>query len=1143
MRTPYFSIFRGVLFLMLLATAGVVAAAGSLSGSVTEHDTNAALQDVTVQLYQSADPNWAGENAWNYVAGTSTDANGDYQFINLEARQYHVHVMTGSMDSSGRHFAQADLYHVQVFDNAETPGMDLQLREAGYIWGYVLTEGGTPIPNASVIGHGEWVDDGRDWHPVGSDQNGLYRLWLLSSPGKFYAVSTERAQIGATQYEAQYAPELYQATLAGVRGPDFTLAEGGCIQGRIVNDQGAGIPGVEVDPRIGILDDPDDRTDSQGYYTLGYLPATDQAYVYIDQWNLRPAVLNGVKYGSGRRFVGPLTVTPGQSCTQAPDMVMPESGGIEGVVTDAAGTPIVGAEIEFDGFETDGYELGDDQIFTDAFGQYTLDFLPPGEYTVRAVKEGWITPSQSDVIVTSGELTDVDLVMQTSGQGTVVSGKVIDFLANTCHKDSAGILLPAYVESEHLQGCDTGIVALRGGADNRDQALLDLDSQIVDFTTIDDGYTDYFAAAPTEVIGDYQMALPPGIIDAAPYSSYETDRGWYAVFHGKHRWVLSVGEMLTDQDFSLPPLMNSGALQGVITYPAGARFNPQRTRIIAINENNPSDFLLGDAIASPEFKSAYGFDKLPAGSYTLRAISDGFVTQIYPGITVLSGATTVQDINLASGATLSGVVSDATTGLPLAGARVEITANGKAGISDGAGAYTISGLAADDYQLLASKPGYATFSGAVSVVEPATSYDIALDSMAGSIAGRVEDATGAAINNAQVVAYNPALNSHKIGSTIGGDFSIGDLPAGDYVLGINAPGYSTVQHPPAGVLILNPAQALTIADPIVIQQTPPLFDSASTVDETAGVKTLSVTITSDRDLLSAPVIDSRGLDTAAGCSSFNWQQVTASKYLASCTVEANETLVWIGITEGIVPVLPGNPASATFSVEVASNLLDTSTTNFFNAIGGDSTIMGTQDNTKAYIPPFALTGADSQAVKLTVTRYGNPGDTVAGNNNQTASAVYDFSFEDGGVQIDVNHRAAITLQFHKPADMTQEAFEADLKIGFFRVSDQQWVYHTDPDSGISNIHINWLNNTATFDVNHFTPFAAFLPAAQTIPGDLDGDEDIDRNDLDILLADRNKSVAESSCGSACDLDGDGRVTALDARKMVLLCTRPRCATE
>jgi uncharacterized repeat protein (TIGR01451 family) len=62
-------------------------------------------------------------------------------------------------------------------------------------------------------------------------------------------------------------------------------------------------------------------------------------------------------------------------------------------------------------------------------------------------------------------------------------------------------------------------------------------------------------------------------------------------------------------------------------------------------------------------------------------------------------------------------------------------------------------------------------------------------------------------------------------------------------------------------------------------------------------------------------------------------------------------------------------------------------------------------------------------------------------------------------------------------------------------------------------------------------------------GDLDGDNDVDRDDLNILLLDRNKTVSESSCGEACDLDGDSMITALDARKLILLCTRPRCAIE
>jgi hypothetical protein len=62
-------------------------------------------------------------------------------------------------------------------------------------------------------------------------------------------------------------------------------------------------------------------------------------------------------------------------------------------------------------------------------------------------------------------------------------------------------------------------------------------------------------------------------------------------------------------------------------------------------------------------------------------------------------------------------------------------------------------------------------------------------------------------------------------------------------------------------------------------------------------------------------------------------------------------------------------------------------------------------------------------------------------------------------------------------------------------------------------------------------------------GDLDGDGDVDQGDLDILLKDLNKSVKDSACGTQCDLDGDGKITALDTRLLVLRCTRPKCATQ
>jgi len=77
------------------------------------------------------------------------------------------------------------------------------------------------------------------------------------------------------------------------------------------------------------------------------------------------------------------------------------------------------------------------------------------------------------------------------------------------------------------------------------------------------------------------------------------------------------------------------------------------------------------------------------------------------------------------------------------------------------------------------------------------------------------------------------------------------------------------------------------------------------------------------------------------------------------------------------------------------------------------------------------------------------------------------------------------------------------------------------------------------DVTHFSIFQLGVTKV-AVQGDLDSDGDVDLDDLNILLTYRNQPASECP---ECDIDGDGVITVLDARKLVLLCTRPRCATE
>jgi len=128
---------------------------------------------------------------------------------------------------------------------------------------------------------------------------------------------------------------------------------------------------------------------------------------------------------------------------------------------------------------------------------------------------------------------------------------------------------------------------------------------------------------------------------------------------------------------------------------------------------------------------------------------------------------------------------------------------------------------------------------------------------------------------------------------------------------------------------------------------------------------------------------------------------------------------------------------------------------------------------------------------------------------------------------------------------------------------------TDPDSGPAPLSFAWSQTSGPAAVTlvgadspspSFTPTVAGTytfslvvndssansPAASVtirVPllGDVDLDGDVDKDDVNLIIAARN--TLANGPNDLRDLNGDGKLDVLDARKASLLCTRPLCATR
>lgn len=330
------------------------------------------------------------------VAG-STDADGVYALTGLAPGRYRI-VVSGS---GYRALTLPD--EVRVVPGAPVELPDAELGGLGAsITGTVA--GGNPPPTV-VVEARLMVDDtpSQTAVQVSSDADGRYVLEGLASPAvyrlTFLAEGFEPLQI-SQEVAAGEAVVLPVAQLS---------AGGGSISGRVADQDGAALGGVEVAVSAGgeEVTTVTPTTGAEiGRFVLGDLasPATYLLRVTADGFGTETIT---VRIGPGEDLV-----------LEAPIVLFRGTGSVSGRVLDTSGRPVGGVVIE----ARDGVLVAQ-TTSVDATGGFLLTGLPvPGSYVLRFIAEGYRTETLAVELVAGVGSREVDVTL--TGADASIVGRV-----------------------------------------------------------------------------------------------------------------------------------------------------------------------------------------------------------------------------------------------------------------------------------------------------------------------------------------------------------------------------------------------------------------------------------------------------------------------------------------------------------------------------------------------------------------------------------------------------------------------------------------------------------------------------------------------------------------------------------------------
>ncbi|WEO77971.1 carboxypeptidase regulatory-like domain-containing protein [Cryobacterium sp. SO2] len=745
-----------------------LALGGSITGSLSVQGGGAsALEDAMVEVYTAA-----GDS----VTSVSVDENAHYSITGLPTGDY---TLRFSADQSGAFSewwnnqpSQETAQTVAVTSGQVTTGIDAVLEQSASISGTVIGEDSAGLTDTRVR---VYDADGASVSTAYTDNEGHYTVNGMRAGSytlRFYAPNDSNylAEWWNDKTTQESADFIELSTAEKHTGADATLAVGGSVSGRLTSETtGAAIPQGDVylydsnENNVGYT-----SVNENGEYTIKGLAAGSYTLQFNASGNfLREWYDDQPDQSTATTF----TVGAGQAVTGKNAALAPGAT-ISGTVT-GGGAPLGDVSVSLSGpdFQYSNYAT------TDAQGRFSLIGLPAGSYTLQFSPDlgNWVSEwynnqassnTAEQVVVAAGEAVSgitADLAPGASIAGTVTgdTGKALASVQVSAQNRSGSISASATTDL-------TGAYSITG---------LPAGNYTLQFWDGNTGYaTQWWNNQPSSTTAEYFAVAAAGAVT------------------GKDA-VLTLGATIT----------------GTVAVDGGG--DPSAVRVYAYTPDGTSA-----RSASVDAAGTYSLTSLAPGSYTLefsswRGVALGEWWNNQPNresataITVTSGQT-VSGISpeLAKAATISGTVTGAgSPGANLAGVQVTAYAvNGwqvASATTDGAGAYTISGLAAGDYnlQFVAIKSNFLTEwwndqptqsdSATITVTggQAVTGKNAVLAASA-SISGSVKGAgattvnlrdvsvTAVPLNPGQTVQYASAFTDAN------GNYTIRGLRAGSYSL-------------------------------------------------------------------------------------------------------------------------------------------------------------------------------------------------------------------------------------------------------------------------------------------------------------------------------------------------------------------------